>query len=156
MFRAETKIERTPLSSFNVDGVTGNGDGYRRIYGGRVQQEGLEDYQDNWKERFLRILPEARAVAFSVIFLMVSTATERVTFKMSVDRMTPYRLSLTMIMITLSFVVYGAIALYKLYFTNKITRRMLEFPHRKLFSMAFLDTVSFTGWFGNIAIFKTN
>ena len=53
MFRAETKIERTPLSSFNVDGVTGNGDGYRRIYGGRVQQEGLEDYQDDWKERFL-------------------------------------------------------------------------------------------------------
>ena len=59
-------------------------------------------------KRFLRILPEARAVAFSVIFLMVSTATERVTFKMSVDRMTPYRLSLTMIMITLSFVVYGS------------------------------------------------
>ena len=86
---------------------------------------------------FLRILPEARAVAFSVIFLMVSTATERVTFKMSVDRMTPYRLSLTMIMITLSFVVYGAIALYKLYFTNKITRRMLEFRTASYFPWLF-------------------
>jgi hypothetical protein len=76
---------------------------------------------------------------------MGSTATERVTFKMSVDRMTPYRLSLTMIMITLSFFVYGAIALYKLHFTNKITQRMLEFPHRKLFIMALLDTTSFAG-----------
>jgi hypothetical protein len=142
---AETKAERTPLSSFAVDSAAGNSERYRPIYGGRVQLGDLENYRTDWKERFCRILPEFRAVAFSVILLMGSTATERVTFKMSVDRMTPYRLSLTMIMITLSFFVYGAIALYKLHFTNKITQRMLEFPHRKLFIMALLDTTSFAG-----------
>ena len=136
--------ETTPLASFGISSP--NGQGYRPIYGGRVQQDDLEERGGDWKERLKRIFPkEVRVVAVSVALLCVSTATERVTFKMSVDQMTPFRLTLIFIMITMSCVMYGTIALYKLKFTEKITPRMMEFPHRKLFFMAVLDSVSFAG-----------
>lgn len=44
---------------------------------------------------------------------MISTATERVTFKMSVDKMTPFRYVLIMLILGISTLVYGTITIVK-------------------------------------------
>lgn len=89
--------------------------------------------------------PQRITLALSISGLLLSTAMERVSFKMSVDRLTPYRYLLGEVIIIVSFVVYACITTYKLRFTDKITRRMKEFPHFKLVIMAILDTISFFG-----------
>jgi hypothetical protein len=53
----------------------------------------------------------------SVIMLMLATAVERVTFKMSVDKMTPFRLVLVLFIFAISTVIYGSVTLFKLIFT---------------------------------------
>jgi len=85
------------------------------------------------------------ALVVSVLVLMLTTASERVIFKMSVDRMAPFRFVLAWSFIAVSFLIYGSVMLYKIIYTDKITARMWQFPKKKLFTMAILDTISFTG-----------
>mmetsp|Transcript_3372 Transcript_3372/g.3540 ORF Transcript_3372/g.3540 Transcript_3372/m.3540 type:complete len:273 (+) Transcript_3372:171-989(+) len=89
------------------------------------------------KEQFL--------LAISVICLMIATAGERVTFKMAVDRMVPFRFVLIQLIFMMSAIVFGIISHIKQGFTNRITVRMKEFPHSKLLIMAVLDTIQFAG-----------
>ena len=90
-------------------------------------------------------MSENSALVVSVLVLMMSTASERVIFKMSVDRMAPFRFVLAMAFIAVSFLIYGTVMLYKIIYTDKITARMWQFPKKKLLAMAVLDTVSFSG-----------
>jgi len=90
-------------------------------------------------------MTENSALVVSVLVLMMSTASERVIFKMSVDRMAPFRFVLAMAFIAVSFLIYGTVMLYKIIYTDKITARMWQFPKKKLLAMAVLDTVSFSG-----------
>lgn len=80
----------------------------------------------------------------STLGVMVATTAERITFKMSVDRMTPHRLVLIEIIFTVSLVVYGIIVAMKRGLTNEITSQMYLFPHSKLMIMALLDTIQFS------------
>ncbi len=117
-------------------------------YGGRLQEESY--HRSDWKEWWETKLrswfgPEPITLILSVVGLMVATATERMTFKMSVDRMTPFRVTLILMTISVSFLVYSVVASIKLRFTTKITPRMMEFPHKKLFMMAVVDTLSLSG-----------
>ena len=85
------------------------------------------------------------ALALSILMLVMTTTSERVIFKMSVDRLSPFRFVLAISCVLVSFIVYGLITLYKVMYTDRITTRMWQFPKRKLFVMAMLDTLSFTG-----------
>ena len=90
------------------------------------------------------ITQEGSLLVLAVAGLMFATALERVTFKMSVDHMTPFRLVLTQTVLATSVVVYGVIALAKRGLTNQVTAEMHQFPHSKLILMALLDTVQFS------------
>ncbi len=81
----------------------------------------------------------------SVLILMISTTAERVSFKMGVDLMIPFRMFLACAIVTVSAIVYGMISIYKIWFTDKITPRMWQFPKLQLLYMAIIDTISFTG-----------
>jgi hypothetical protein len=76
---------------------------------------------------------------------MIATATERVTFKMAVDRMEPFRFMLVETIFIVSAALYCLITLFKQSTTNKITVQMTTFPHSKLLIMAILDTLHFAG-----------
>lgn len=86
---------------------------------------------------------EKLLVLLSVIVLMIATATERITFKMTIDHMFPYKFVLMHIVYVMSCLVFAATTAYKLYKTDEITPQMTEFPHSKMFLMAVLDTVQF-------------
>ena len=76
---------------------------------------------------------------------MMATTAERVTFKMAVDRLTPYRFLLVEIIFITSTIIYSLITFAKRGFTNQITHQMRDFPHSKLIIMALLDTLQFAG-----------
>lgn len=78
-----------------------------------------------------------------VVLLMSATATERITYKVTVDRMLPYQFILIEIIFFLSFVIFSVMTIYKLHFTREITDQMRQFPHTKLMFMAVIDTVQF-------------
>lgn len=81
----------------------------------------------------------------SVLALMIATAAERVTFKMAVDRMQPFRFMLIETIFIISAAFYCLITLVKQSTTRKITTQMTTFPHSKLRMMAILDTLHFSG-----------
>ena len=74
---------------------------------------------------------------------MLATVGERVTFKLAVDRMVPFRLVLMQLIVVTSLVVYGLISLVK----QGLTRNMhaVTLPRTTLFAMALVDTVGFAG-----------
>jgi hypothetical protein len=88
-------------------------------------------------------------LALSIVILMISTSTERVTFKMTVDRMIPFRFVLIESIFLISLILYGAISFIKETFTTKITLQMKTFSHIKLLKMAILDTIQFAGLFSS-------
>jgi len=88
-------------------------------------------------------------LALSIIILMITTSIERVTFKMTVDRMIPFRFVLIEIIFLISLIVYGIISFIKETFTTKITQQMKTFSHIKLIKMAILDTIQFAGLFSS-------
>jgi len=86
---------------------------------------------------------DSAAFIFSVVGVMIATSTERIAFKMSVDRLTPYRFLLTEMVLLVSVFAYGLITVLKRGMTNQITQQMNQFPHSKLLTMALLDTIQF-------------
>ena len=83
-------------------------------------------------------------LALSVSGLIIATAGERVTFKMAVDRMVPFRFVMVQLILTASLVIYGTITNIKQGFAGG-NPQTHSFPHSKLFIMALLDTVQFAG-----------
>ncbi len=144
---SEQGNELVPLRGHGLDGSSSGVRG-NISYGGRFQED--SHHRNDWKEWWETKLrgwfgPNPTTLILSVMGVMVATATERVTFKMSVDRMTPFRVTLILVTILISFLLHSVIANIKLHSTTKITPRMMEFPHKKLFLMAAVDTVSFAG-----------
>ena len=138
-----SQAELVPLSDSNTSSSTP-----RAAYGGRFHAESFHemDWKEWWELKLNKwVGPDPLILIASVVGLMIATATERVAFKMTVDRMTPFRLTLIVMTFVISALVYGVIAMIKLKYTNKITPRMMEFPHRKLLVMALIDTVSIAG-----------
>lgn len=88
-------------------------------------------------------------LVLSIIILIISTSTERVTFKMTVDRMIPFRFVLIESIFLISLILYGIISFIKETFTTKITLQMKSFSHIKLLKMAILDTIQFAGLFSS-------
>lgn len=78
-----------------------------------------------------------------VVLLMTATATERITYKITVDRMLPYQFVLVEIIFFLSFLIFACTTLYKLRFTRDITDQMRQFPHSKIMIMSVIDTIQF-------------
>ena len=94
-------------------------------------------FMQNWtKDKVLLVA--------SVVGIMLTTTAERIAFKMSVDRLTPYRLVLTETVLVVSMFVYGLITVLKRLLTTQIKPQMNLFPHGKLLTMAALDTVHFS------------
>lgn len=81
----------------------------------------------------------------TIIILIAATITERLTFKMAADRLTAYRLVLELFILFFSMFIFSLITLLKRGFTSVITEQMREFSHSKIFYMAVLDIIQFTG-----------
>ena len=89
---------------------------------------------------------EKRHLGFHIVLLIVATIVERVTFKMTVDRMTPYRLVLLQTILVFSMLIYGSITMLKQMTMNQeITPNMEHFPTYKLVIMGLLDVTQFAG-----------
>lgn len=83
----------------------------------------------------------------SITGFMLFTASERVSFKMIVDRVTPFRFVYIVLTLFLLLIINGSILLYKLCFTDKITTRMKKFPLTNVAVMALIDVIQFAGLF---------
>lgn len=79
----------------------------------------------------------------SILMLMAATATERVTFKIMVDRMLPYKFVLVQTIYLFSSFIFSIMTAAKKYFTAEITPEMGHFPHSNIVLMAIIDTVPF-------------
>ena len=83
-------------------------------------------------------------VVFTVAMLVISTATERVAFKMMLDRMLPYTFVLIQIIFLLSYLLFKSFTYINSWLTTTdITEEMKEFPTNDLLVMAAIDTVPF-------------
>jgi hypothetical protein len=79
----------------------------------------------------------------ATIVLIISTALERVTFKMMVDRMLPYKFVLVDIIFLATCAIFSAIVHYKEKYTNEITTNMRNFPLKWIFVIALVDSIQF-------------
>jgi hypothetical protein len=86
----------------------------------------------------------SRRLVFSVICLILATAGERITYKMAVDRMTPFRVVIIIVIFGISILIYNTICFAKRAFTNDISDEMIEFESRPLILVALMDTVLFS------------
>lgn len=84
-------------------------------------------------------------LVISTVVLISFTAIERISFKVMVDRMLPYKFVLIEIIFLASCFVFAIITAYKLLFTKDISSSMLKFPHSKLIGIAVLDSLQFLG-----------
>lgn len=76
--------------------------------------------------------------------LLAMTVTERLTFKLIVDRMIPYR-TLLIVFINLSaFFIYNSVIMIKKVMETKNSKHT-EFPQMKLITIAILDSIQFCG-----------
>lgn len=116
----------------------------RSSYDAAVNKEGEGEEEEQSSRGVGWMTQEGALLALAVVGLMFSTVLERVTFKVVVDRMTPFRLVLTQTVLVTSVLVYGTIALGKRGLTTQVTAQMHQFPHSKLVLMALLDTLQFS------------
>lgn len=79
----------------------------------------------------------------ATIVLVITTALERVTFKMMVDRMLPYKFVLVDIIFLATCSIFSAIVYYKRKYTSDITANMSNFPHRWILVIALVDSIQF-------------
>jgi hypothetical protein len=103
----------------------------------------------NWyleaKEGIIELLRtnEGKMLLGFILLLMLTTSTERVTFKMTVDRMLPYKFVLIQIIY-----LFSSISFLFAYLCRKKDIELIEnhsgsFPYQKVFYMALLDTIPF-------------
>jgi hypothetical protein len=81
-----------------------------------------------------------------VLSLVIAISLERVTFKMAVDRMIPFRYLLNIILLLISTAVYSVISLIKRSYMGPTTSSNFEYIHHSaIIKMAILDSISFSG-----------
>lgn len=86
---------------------------------------------------------EQRFILFSVCLLVLATAGERITYKMAIDRLTPFRTVYVLAVLGISMIIYNVIIFAKRAFTNDIDEGMMAFSARPLMLIAAMDTVIF-------------
>jgi hypothetical protein len=77
------------------------------------------------------------------IGLVAATSMERVTFKMMIDRMLPYKFVLLEIIFAIACLLFSTVTIITVCTTNHITAQMRQFPQVQIFNMAVLDTMQF-------------
>jgi hypothetical protein len=83
------------------------------------------------------------SLLLAIVVLIVSTAAERISFKVMVDSMLPYKFVLVDIIFLLTCFIFSTITFYKKHFTHEITANMASFPHRIIMIIAFFDSLQF-------------
>lgn len=114
---------------------------------GRISSSGNPywAYLQDLYNRSYQYANENRALVLAAAVLIVSTVIERVSFKIMIDRMLPYKFMLVEIIFFLSCFVFAAVAAYKQLFTSEITPAMHRFPHSKILVIAVMDSIQFLG-----------
>jgi hypothetical protein len=109
------------------------------------EAEPIEKYSFHWfKIQFWQHATKENAIVFSSVFvLIVATAMERVTFKIMVDRMLPYKLTLVQIIFLFSAFTFVGLTKVQCFWNPDIHDGMTEFPQNKIMVMAAIDTVPF-------------
>lgn len=79
----------------------------------------------------------------AVVALVLATAMERITFKIMVDRMLPYKFVLVQIIFLLSAIAFVLLAKVQRYMNPEMHEDMTEFPQTTIFLMAVADTIPF-------------
>lgn len=92
---------------------------------------------------FVANLPFDVVLALSIAVLVISMAVERVTFKVMVDRMLPYKFVLVDIIFLASCGLFSLISTYKKLHTDEITDNMKNFPHQSIALIALVDSIQF-------------
>lgn len=122
-----------------------------RSYSG-IDEEGEVDAPSSRASLLDRLSSAAQAfrtyldwnpVVISSVGLVVATAMERVTFKVMIDRMLPYKFVLIEIIFALACTLFTSVTIFILYSSNQISVEMRQFPQKQLFLMAVLDTAQF-------------
>lgn len=132
-------------SAVDEDSLSETNDGYMSFYS-RIWRTGHQ-IALVVAERLVefRQLIEPYDLHVAVVVLIVSTTTERVTFKMMIDRMIPYKFILLEIIFIWSWMVFGLMTSLLQVTTNQISEQMKTFPQDKVLLMALFDTLQFFG-----------
>jgi hypothetical protein len=139
------------LSSFRS---TIDGGGYKSNYASTKTNQAREEFHPppenvySW-EHIVHLYHEYgnkqnALVLLSVVMLIIATACERITFKIMVDRMLPYKFELVQIIYLLSSLAF--VGLYRLqnYLTSADDGHdMQNFPQTQIIAMAVADTIPF-------------
>ena len=79
----------------------------------------------------------------SSVGLILFTATERITFKIMIDRMLPYKFVLVEIIFLMASALFSLVTVVIMSLGNYITTEMRQFPQRQILNMAVPDTIQF-------------
>eukprot|EP01038_Epipyxis_sp_PR26KG_P005651 gene5651-7804_t len=82
-------------------------------------------------------------VYFMIFIFIMATSVERISFKLTIDKMLPYKFVLVQLIFLISCIIFSIISFYHRFITQEITSQMTEFPHSKLITMAFIDSIQF-------------
>lgn len=109
------------------------------------EAEPIEKYSlQYFKIMFWQHATKENLLIFSSVFvLVVATAMERVTFKIMVDRMLPYKFVLVQIIFLLSSLTFVGLTQAQRKFNPEIHAGLAEFPQKKILTMAVIDTIPF-------------
>lgn len=106
-----------------------------------VEKYSMEYFKQLFKEYATR---QNIIIALSVVVLIVATAVERITFKIMVDRMLPYKFVLVQIIFLLSAITFIVLTKIMKYINkDDEAEDMTEFPQATIFAMAVADTIPF-------------
>eukprot|EP00598_Pedospumella_elongata_P000390 CAMPEP_0184975124 /NCGR_PEP_ID=MMETSP1098-20130426/6447_1 /TAXON_ID=89044 /ORGANISM="Spumella elongata, Strain CCAP 955/1" /LENGTH=445 /DNA_ID=CAMNT_0027497815 /DNA_START=13 /DNA_END=1350 /DNA_ORIENTATION=- len=119
---------------------------YNTMMNAEIGSEDVEKYSvEYFKQLYNQYATrENIVVALSVAVLIVATAVERITFKIMVDRMLPYKFVLVQIIFLFSAITFIALTKIKKYLQkDEEEEDMTEFPQATIFAMAVADTIPF-------------
>lgn len=119
---------------------------YNTMMNAEIGSEDVEKYSvEYFKQLYNQYATrENVVVALSVTVLIVATAVERITFKIMVDRMLPYKFVLVQIIFLFSAITFIALTKIKKYLQkDEEEEDMTEFPQATIFAMAVADTIPF-------------
>ena len=105
-----------------------------------VQKYSVEYFQQMFKKHATK---QNLIIVSSVAVLVIATAMERVTFKIMVDRMLPYKFVLVQIIFLFSGFSFVGLTKAQPYLNSEYEDDMTDFPQSKIFTMAVVDTIPF-------------
>jgi len=119
---------------------------YNTMRNAEIASEDIEKYSvEYFKQLYNEYATRQNiVVTLSVVVLIAATAIERITFKIMVDRMLPYKFVLVQIIFLFSAITFIILTKVKKYIQkDEESEDMTEFPQSKIFAMAVADTIPF-------------